>query len=99
HLSFFMGTAPNFDEKLIFNDLTSPISERIRSNSQRVHLVDAFLQKSDLGSQQAIAQEIHAFYEGSKALIPANNSGAANDRYMWLLQQIIPQTALNHPHT
>jgi hypothetical protein len=99
HLSFLKDGAPDFGQKLIFNGLTSPVTDRIRSNATRIHVVDAFLQKSDLGSRQAISQEIHAYYEDSKQVIAETNPEAANDRYTWLVHQLIPPEAKKHPHT
>jgi hypothetical protein len=98
-LLFLQETAPDFDKKIVFNGITTPIAERIRFNSQRLHLVDAFLDNADIGSRQAIAQELHSLYEASRVAIPATEPESADDRYLWLLLEIIPASAKKHPHS
>lgn len=99
HLNFLSEDAPEFDTKLQFNGLTHPVSDRIRGNSYRTQLVDAFLQQNDSGTRQAISQEIKAYYEESKMIVPDGSEGAANARYGWLVLKLMPPKAGDHPHT
>jgi hypothetical protein len=93
------GTAPQFDQKIVLNGLTSPISDRLRVNSFESTLVDDLLAKSDPGVAQSIAQEVKAYYEESKVVIPDASDDAPNDRYTWMIGQLIPTTLTSHPHS
>jgi hypothetical protein len=91
--------APLFDEKIEFNGLTSPVSDRLRSYSYQTSTVDDFLDRRDLGLKQAISQEIKALYEASKAAIPSTHEDAPNLRYGWMMEQLIPIESRKHPHS
>ena len=97
-LSFFKGTAPDFDEKIAFNGLTSPVSHQLSALSYQVSVIDDFLDKRDSGLRQAIAQEIREYYQQSKVDVPDSQQDAANRRYFWLLERLIPPT-VTHPHS
>jgi hypothetical protein len=93
------SAAPQFEEKIAFNGLTSSVADRLRVNSYQTSLVDDFLSKSEAGVPQAIAQEVRTYYEGSKIAIPDGSDEAANDRYVWILAKLIPPTLTPHPHS
>ena len=99
HFNFLSEDAPEFDAKLKFNGLTYPVSDRIRGNSYRTQLVDAFLQQNDSGTRQAISQEIKAYYEESKIAVPEGSDDAANARYGYMVLRLMPPRAQDHPHT
>jgi hypothetical protein len=93
------GFAPQFEEKIALNGLTSPVVDRLRVNSYQTSLVDDFLTKSEAGVPQAIAQEVKTYYEESKIAIPDGSDEASNDRYAWMLAKLIPPTLTAHPHS
>jgi len=93
------GDAPLFEQKIAMNGLTSPIADRLRVHSPQSTMVDDFLAKSDPGVAQAIAQEVKGYYEESKVVIADASDEAANDRYVWMIGQLIPSTLNSHPHS
>lgn len=98
-INYLSGNAPDFDEKISVNGLTSPISESIKFHFWHVSIVDDFLDARGTGLQQAISEEIRTLYKKSKESIPDNDPDAPNARYVWLLEQLIPPVAHSHPHT
>jgi hypothetical protein len=97
--SFLSGNAPDFDEKIKINGLTSPIAESIKFNFWHVSTVDDFLNSRGSGLQQAIADEIRELYKASKDAIPDTDPDAPNARYVWLVEKLIPPVAQSHPHS
>jgi len=99
NLAFFSGIAPDFDEKIIFNGLTTPFSEAIKYHFWHKSVVDDFLNSRDMGLQQAISEEISELYKKSKQAIPDRDVEASNTRYVWLVEELIPRMARSHPHS
>ena len=52
----------------------------------------------DVGLKQSIATEMQAIYKQSLIKIP-QCSDAANMRYVWMVEKLIPQSASKHPHS
>jgi len=98
-LSFLKDTAPRFDEKIKFNGLTSPVSLKLEVLSYQVTVIDDFLHTRDSGLRQAIAQEIRGYYQESKTVILDTSQDAANQRYFWLVEKLIPPNLPAHPHS
>jgi hypothetical protein len=98
-LSFLTDTAPQFDEKIKFNGLTSPVSSKLEVLSYQVTVIDDFLNARDSGLRQAIAQEIRGYYQESKTVILDTSQDAANRRYFWLVDKLIPPNLPAHPHS
>jgi hypothetical protein len=61
--------------------------------------VDEFLLRRDPGLQQAISEEIRELYATSKKDIPDADPDAANIRYAWMLDRLIPEAGRQHPHS
>lgn len=99
YLLFLKETAPEFEEKIKFNGLTPPVSSKLEALSYQVTLIDEFLKKRDSGLRQAIAQEIREYYQESKIAIPNIVPDAANQRYFWLVEKLIPINLPPHPHS
>jgi hypothetical protein len=97
-LAFLTSTAPDFDEKIEFNGLTPPASFRLQKASYQVALVDEFLTEHDPGLRQAIGQDVKQIYEESKVAIPDTTPNAPNERYEWMIAQLIVN-APTHPHS
>jgi hypothetical protein len=96
-LTFLKGTAPDFDKKVDFNGLTEPVVSMLRANSWS-SLVDEFLGSRDPGLLQAIALEVRDYYQQSKEAFPDDIIDAANLRYFWLADRLIPPS-IKHPHS
>lgn len=92
------GLAPDFDEKLTFNGLSDIIGSRLRAFSYQASDVSDFLDTRDQWLAQGIAQELHEVYEESKSKI-TGVADAADLRYVWMLDKIVPDHAKLHPHT
>ncbi len=92
-------TAPDFQDKIKFNGLSQPISGYLNSYSYQTQYIDDFLQSRDIGLAQICAVEIHSIYLNSQQEIPDETENAPNLRYVWMIEQLIPPVAHNHPHT
>ncbi len=91
-------TSPDFHAKITMNGLKTPVTESLNYYFYQVDDVDRFLSARDIGLAQKIALEISALYQQSKNVIP-NSDNAPNERYVWLVESIIPSTAHHHPHS
>ncbi|HIE00891.1 MAG TPA: hypothetical protein EYP59_11490 [Thiotrichaceae bacterium] len=98
-LNWLNETAPHFQEKIKFNGLSQPISGYLNSYSYQTQYIDDFLQYRDIGLAQICAVEIHSIYLNSQKEIPDKTENAPNLRYVWMIEQLIPPVAHNHPHT
>jgi hypothetical protein len=97
-MSLLNQSAPNFNEKIQFNGLTEPVSISLINYSYHTQDVDDFLNSRDIGLKQSIAIEMQEIYEESKMVIP-NDFDAANMRYVWMIEKLIPENAKKHPHS
>jgi hypothetical protein len=96
----FLGqAAPDFSEKIKINKLISPVSDDLILYSRRVSDVDDFLDRQYSGLKQEIAQDLKKLYNESCVEIPDRTENAANIRYVWMVEQLIPSVAQEHPHT
>lgn len=82
-------TAPDFDEKIRLNNLTSPIPDVLRNYSYQTQDVEQFLDKI-VNLKQAISEEIKALYSESRNRIPDGEEDAPNIRYVWMVEELIP---------
>ena len=97
-LSLLNQTAPDFNEKIIFNNLTQPVSIFLKNYSYQTQDVNDFLINRDIGLKQSIAMEMQEIYAESRKIIP-DSIEAANTRYVWIMEKLIPDGAKTHPHT
>jgi hypothetical protein len=91
-------TSPDFNTKIVLNGITSPVSDLLRIFSYQVDDVNSFLKARDIGLAQQIATEIKELYSQSKTAIP-KSVDAPNERYVWLVESLIPQSMRQHPHS
>ncbi|ABB31289.1 hypothetical protein GeomeDRAFT_1843 [Geobacter metallireducens RCH3] len=98
HPSLLDGVSPDFDAKIKLNGIKSPVSESLSYYFYQVADVDRFLNARDIGLAQKIAFEIKALYHDSKKVIP-NSADAPNERYVWLIDRLIPTSLPRHPHS
>lgn len=96
---YLKGDAPDLDEKIAFNGLSEGVGELLKSRWYQVSVVDEFLDKRDPGLSQAIATDISRLYTESKENIPATEANSADLRYVWMMEQLIPEVAHKHPHS
>lgn len=98
-IAFLHGVPPGFDEKLSFNGLDGYIAHALRTYSYQTSSVSAFLTARDAGLQQAIAGELRKIYEDSKTRFPETDVDAPSIRYVWIVDQLIPEPMREHPHS
>ncbi|MBU0676177.1 MAG: hypothetical protein KJ950_16180 [Proteobacteria bacterium] len=97
--SFLHEEAPDFSEKIIFNGLTQPVSEYLKIFLYQASTINDFLLCRDVGLSQSIAKEINALYKKGKNVIPDSEDNAPNIRYVWMVDQLIPDSMKKHPHS
>jgi len=91
-------TSPDFNDKIVLNGITSPVSDQLRNLSYQVDDVNRFLKARDIGLAQQIAVEIRELYKKSTTIIP-DSADAPNERYVWLVEGLIPAAMRQHPHS
>lgn len=97
--SFINGNAQDFIDKIVFNGLTEPVSTYLKISSYQSSIIDEFLSQRDIGLSQSISKEISSLYEESKSVITDSNDNAPNIRYVWMVEQLIPNAMKKHPHS
>lgn len=97
--SFLNETAPIFEDKIIFNGITSPVSDYLKLYSYHIAVVDDFLAVRDPSLKQEIAEEISSLYIKSELAIPDSESEASNMRYVWMVDQLIPARVKDNVHS
>lgn len=98
-LSFLCETAPEFDKKIEINGIGKVVRTRLESNSYQAHTINEFLDSSDDGLKQAIAKEINDTYAQSKSVISNSVEDAADLRYFWMVDKLIPPVMHEHLHS
>jgi hypothetical protein len=93
------GQAPNFEKKILLNQVTPPVSEALRLYSYQTHEVDVFFKGNGVGMAQHVAEELRSLYDESKSEIPDSAEDAPNLRYYWLIEKLVPPAARQHIHT
>ncbi|OUD13548.1 ABC-three component system protein [Thioflexithrix psekupsensis] len=91
--------APDFDTKIRINGLTSPVPDFLRCYSYQQGEIDDFLHKRDPALKQIVAEEMRGFYQNSKIEIPDSIENGANLRYVWIMEQLIPEICKKNPHS
>lgn len=92
------GVSPDFHAKILLNGITSPVTEYLNVYFYQVTDVNRFLSARDIGLAQKVAAEINGLYLQSKDAIP-DSDDAPNERYVWLVENLIPKSIPQHPHT
>lgn len=98
-LGFLNETSPDFDEKIKLNGISEPVNSSLKTFFYQSADVDEFLSKRDQGLTQKISGEMQSMYNDSKNCIPDSEQFAANMRYVWMVEQLIPPQAKEHPHS
>lgn len=97
--AFLDEQAPDFDVKIRLNQITSPVSEYLRTFSWQANTVDEFLGTRGSGLQQLVAGEIKDLYKRSTTAIPDSDGDAPNLRYVWMVEQLIPSGMRKNTHS
>lgn len=97
--SFLHEEAPEFSEKIVFNGLTEPVSSFLKIFLYQASTIDDFLSRRDIGLSQTIAQEVNSLYKKGKSIIPDSEDNAPNIRYVWMVEQLIPDSMKKHTHS
>lgn len=98
-LSFLTSTAPEFEKKIAFNGIGKIVKARLEANSYQAFAINDFLDSRDEGLKQAIATEVNEIYKSSKLVISDAVQDAADLRYFWIVDKLIPPTMHEHPHS
>lgn len=99
-LSFLNETAPEFEKKIKINGIGKIVKSRIEANFYQSYTIDQFLDAREESLRQAIAKEINDTYKESKLSIPESVSDAADLRYFWMIDKLIPPPIHEkHPHS
>lgn len=96
-ISFTHDTAPEFDKKIAINGLSEECGKRITTYSYQVETVDNFFQSSEAWLKQSIAQELKQLYLQSKEEFPDDLECAADMRYFWMVQSLMPVPMVQNP--
>ena len=91
--------APDFEEKIAFNQLPKTIATRLRTNSYHISDVDVFFKGRDTWIAENIAEVLRGIYNECVVTIPAENGDAPALRYVLLLEKMVPEIAKSHPHS
>ncbi len=78
--------APDFDEKIVFNQLSAVVSNLLINGSyQDGVLLDYF--NNSRGIKEILQEKFHALYEESKTLISESNRNSADQRFFYILDK------------
>lgn len=83
--------APNFEEKLNYNKLSDYIKALLHFRVRETAYIDEFFYKFP-DDDQAVANAINCLYKQSMGIIPDEAEGCQDLRFMWIRQNIIPET-------
>jgi hypothetical protein len=97
-LKYLDASAPDFEDKIVFNGLCDAIALQLRTNSYYSSDVKKFFDRAP-EDQQAIAEELRRLYNESKTVIPDYAPNAASVRYVWMVEQLVPSTMRRHSHS
>ena len=75
------------------------MSEYLKIFLYQASTIDDFLSCRDIGLSQSIAKEINSLYQEGKSIIPDFEDNAPNIRYVWMVEQLIPESMKKHPHS
>lgn len=92
--------APDFDEKIEFNNLSEPLSIKIKSNSLEVYKINDFLnEQNDDSIGQELSQTVNSIYRQLLDSIPNEEPQRNELIYLGLVDQLIPKFAKDKTHS
>lgn len=98
-LALLTSKAPDFDEKIEFNQLSKNLSHRLKSNSLEVYKIDEFLgEQDDESLAQELAQTVNSIYKELVEKIPDTDTQKNELIYLGLIEELIPKFARDKAH-
>lgn len=87
---------PDFEKKILLNNLNPQIAEELRNNIKKVSLIDDYLNSVKGGISQEISTFVHEIYQQSKFLFNGQED-EIDLQYAWIRDEIIPPEIRNNP--
>ncbi|MCG5225697.1 ABC-three component system protein [Acinetobacter pittii] len=91
--NFLKGDAPNFDEKIVFNNLSPFLAARLISNYAEVYKIDDFLEIQGEELAQSLSITINKIYKEINSTIPKEETDRSSLIYFALIEALIPKFA------
>lgn len=95
-ISLLNINVPDFERKIVLNNLNPQIADELRSNIKKVSLIDDYLNSVKGGISQEISTFVHEIYEQSKLLF-SGQEDEINLQYAWIRDELIPPEIRNNP--
>lgn len=95
-ISLLEINVPDFEKKIILNNLNPEIAHELRVNIKKVSLIDDYLNSVKGGLSQDVSNYIHEVYEQSKLLF-IDQDDKINLQYAWIRDEIIPPEVRSNP--
>ncbi|MBJ8451540.1 hypothetical protein I6M90_06350 [Acinetobacter bereziniae] len=97
--NFLMGSAPNFDEKITFNNLNPFLAARLLGNYAEVYKIDEFLAVQGDDLSQSLSLNINKIYKRVRESIPIDDEDQSSLIYFALVEALIPKYAIKDKRT
>jgi DNA-binding Lrp family transcriptional regulator len=91
--NFLTGEAPNFDEKITFNNLSDLLAARLISNYAEVYKINDFLDVQGDDLSQSLSLSINKIYKEISSSIPLEDEERSSLIYLALREALIPKFA------
>ena len=93
-LTFLSGEAPNFEEKIKFNNISTRLGHRLSANSSKVYLIEDFISaQSDDGIAQDLANKVKDIYRELREDIPSHELNRSELIYLGMKEALVPDFA------
>lgn len=91
--NFLTAKAPNFDEKITFNNLSGFLAARLISNYAEVYKINEFLDVQGDDLSQSLSLSINKIYKEISSSIPLGDEDRSSLIYLALREALIPKFA------
>lgn len=91
--NFLTGEAPNYDEKITFNNLSKFLAARLISNYAEVYKINDFLDMQGDDLSQNLSLSINKIYKEISSSIPLDDEERSSLIYFALREALIPKYA------
>ena len=89
---------PAWDEKIKFNGIGETLNSRMKMHSHQSFRVVNYLKILGSSNAQEVAESVKKAYNESKSEFHNSIDNAADLRYFWLVDRLIPSKVLNGPN-
>ena len=86
-------TVPDFDEKIIFNNLSSVVADQLTAGSYQDGLLKQYFNETP-GAREILQKRFHALYEQAKKEIPESVENYSDQQFYYILEQACPKRTL-----